>query len=182
MPGIPTDLAVHHLNVDHHFKPVKQKKRSFAPERNEVIKAEVGKLLESKIIMEVYYPTWLANPVLVKKEDQTWRMCVDFTNLNKVCPKDCFPLPRIDRLVDSTVDFDILCFLDAFKGYHQIEMAEEDREKTSFITEEGTYCYRTMPFGLENVGATYQRLVNKLFQSQIGKSMQVYVDDMIVKS
>ena len=73
--------------------------------------------------MEVYYPTWLANPVLVKKEDQFWRMCVDFTDLNKACPKDCFPLPRIDRLVDATVGFDVLCFLDAFKGYHQIEMA-----------------------------------------------------------
>nr|XP_027122043.1 uncharacterized protein LOC113738985 [Coffea arabica] len=182
MPGIPTDLAVHHLDVDPHFKPVKQKKRSFAPERNEMIKAEVGKLLESKIILEVYYPTWLANPVLVKKEDQTWRMCVDFTYLNKACPKDCFPLPRIDRLVDSTVGFDVLCFLDAFKGYHQIEMAEEDRDKTSFITEEGTYCYRTMPFGLKNAGATYQRLVNKLFQGQIGRNMEVYVDDMIVKS
>ena len=75
-----------------------------------------------------------------------------------------------------------MCFLDAFKGYHQIEMAEEDREKTSFITEEGTYCYRTMPFGLKNAGATYQRLVNKRFQNQIGRSMEVYVDDMIVKS
>ncbi|XP_071933039.1 uncharacterized protein [Coffea arabica] len=124
MLGIPTDLAIHHLDVDSRFKPVKQKKRRFALERNEVIKKEVGKLLESKIILEVYYPTWLANPVLVKKEDQTWRMCVDFTNLNKACPKDCFPLPRIDRLVDSTVGFDVLCFLDAFKGYHQIEMAE----------------------------------------------------------
>ncbi|XP_071925708.1 uncharacterized protein [Coffea arabica] len=182
MPGIPTDLAVHHLDVDPHFKPVKQKKRSFAPERNEVIKAKVGKLLESKIILEVYYPTWLANPVLVKKEDQTWRMCVDFTDLNKAYPKDCFPLPRIDRLVDSTVGFDVLCFLDAFKGYHQIEMDEEDRDKTSFITEEGTYCYRTMPFGLKNAGATYQRLVNKLFRGQIGRNMEVYVDDMIVKS
>ncbi|XP_071914056.1 uncharacterized protein [Coffea arabica] len=150
MPGVPTDLAVHHLNVDPRFKPVKQKKRSFAPERNEVIKKEVGKLLESKIILEVYYPTWLANPVLVKKEDQSWRMCVDFTDLNK--------------------------------GYHQIEMAEKDREKTSFITEERTYCYRTMPFGVKNAGVTYQRLVNKLFQNQIGRSMEVYVDDMIVKS
>ncbi|XP_071933596.1 uncharacterized protein [Coffea arabica] len=163
MPEIPTNLAVHHLNVDPRFKPVKQKKRNFPPERNEVVKKEVGKLLESKIILEVYYPTWLTNPVLVKKEDQSWKMCVDFTDLNKAFPKDCFPLPRIDRLVDSTVGFDVLCFLDAFKGYHQIEMAEEHREKTSFITEEGTYYYRTMPFGLKNAGATYQCLVNKLF-------------------
>ncbi|XP_027121989.2 uncharacterized protein [Coffea arabica] len=115
MPGISTDLAVHHLNIDPRFKPVKQKKISFAPKRNKVIKKEVGMLLESKIILEVYYPTWLANPVLVKKEDQSWRMCVDFTDLNKACPKDCFPLPRIDRSVDSTVGFDVLCFLDAFK-------------------------------------------------------------------
>ncbi|XP_071909712.1 uncharacterized protein [Coffea arabica] len=118
MPGILTDLAVHHLNVDPCFKPVKQKKRSFAPERNEVIKKEVGKLLESQIILEVHYPTWLANPVLVNKEDQTWRMCMDFTDLNKACPNDCFPLSKIDRLVDSTVGFDVLCFLDTFKGYH----------------------------------------------------------------
>ena len=132
--------------------------------------------------MEVYYSTWLANPVLVKKENQSWRMCVDFTDLNKACPKDCFPLPMIDRLVDATVGFDVLCFVDAFKGYQQIEMAEEDRENTSFITEEGICCYRTMLFELKNAGATSQRLINKLFQDQIGRSMEVYVDDMIVKS
>ncbi|XP_071932963.1 uncharacterized protein [Coffea arabica] len=130
MPGISTDLAVHHLNVDPRFKSVKQKKRSFVPKRNGVIKKEVGQLLESKIILEVYYSTWLANPVLVKKEDKFWRMCVDFTDLNKSCPKNCFPLPRIDRLVDFVVGFDVLYFLDAFKRYHQIEMAEKDREKT----------------------------------------------------
>nr|XP_027123971.1 uncharacterized protein LOC113740625 [Coffea arabica] len=109
-------------------------------------------------------------------------MCVDFTDLNKACPKDCYPLPRIDQLVDSTTGYEIFCFLDAFKGYHQIALDEEDQEKTAFITEYGTYCYTTMPFGLKNAGATYQRLVNKLFKNQIGRNMEVYVDDMLVKS
>ena len=131
---------------------------------------------------EVYYPTWLANPVLVKKEENAWRMCVDFTDLNKACPKDCYTLPRIDQLVDSTTGYEIFCFLDAFKGYHQIAMDKKDQEKTSFITKYETYCYVTMPFGLKNAGATYQRLVNKLFKGQIGQNMEVYVDDMLVKS
>ncbi|XP_027183805.1 uncharacterized protein LOC113782093 [Coffea eugenioides] len=168
MPGVPHELAVHKLHVDPSIRPVKQKKRNFAPERNEVVKEEVGKLLEARIMKEIYYPTWLANPVLVKKEDKAWRMCVDFTDLNKACPKDCYPLPRIDQLVDSTAGCEIFCFLDAFKGYHQIALDEEDQEKTAFITEYGTYCYTTMPFGLKNAGATYQRLVNKMFRSQIG--------------
>nr|XP_027088665.1 uncharacterized protein LOC113710014 [Coffea arabica] len=109
-------------------------------------------------------------------------MCVDFIDLNKACPKDCYPLPRIDQLVDSTTGCEIFCFLDAFKGYHQIVLDEEDQEKTAFITEYGTYCYTTMPFGLKNAGATYQQLVNKLFKNQIGRNMEVYVDDMLVKS
>ncbi|XP_071920768.1 uncharacterized protein [Coffea arabica] len=182
MPGVPPELTVHRLHVDPNIRPVKQKKRNFAPERNEVVKEEVGKLLEAKIVKEIYYPTWLANPVLVKKEDKAWRMCVDFTDLNRACPKDCYPLPRIDQLVDSTTGYEIFCFLDAFKGYHQIALDEEDQEKTAFITEYGTYCYTTMPFGLKNAGATYQRLVNKLFKNQIGRNMEVYVDDMLVKS
>nr|XP_027102744.1 uncharacterized protein LOC113723988 [Coffea arabica] len=182
MPGVPTELAVHRLHVDPGVRPVKQKKRSFAPERKEVVRGEVSKLLEAKIVKEVYYPTWLANPVLVKKEEKVWRMCVDFTDLNKACPKDCYPLPRIDQLVDSTAGYEIFCFLDAFKGYHQIALDEEDQEKTSFITEDGTYCYVTMPFGLKNACATYQRLVNKLFKNQVGRNLEVYVDDMLVKS
>ncbi|XP_071913979.1 uncharacterized protein [Coffea arabica] len=179
--GIPTELAAHRLHVDPNVQLVKQKKRNFAPERKKVVKSEVSKLLEAKIVKEVYYPTWLANPVLVKKEERAWRMCVDFTDLNKACPKDCYPLPRIDQLVDSTSGYEIFCFLDAFKGYHQIALDEEDQKKTSFITEEGTYCYVTMPFGLKNASATYQRLVNKLFKNQIGRNMEVYVDDMLVK-
>ena len=107
-------------------------------------------------------------------------MCVDFTDLNKACPKDSFPLPRIDQLV--TVGHKLLTFMDAFSGYNQIKMDEEDQEKTAFITSQGLYCYKVMPFGLKNVGATYQRLVNKMFNKQIGRNMEVYMDDMLVKS
>ena len=109
-------------------------------------------------------------------------MCVDFSDLNKACPKDSYPLPRIDQLVDSTAGHKLLTFMDAFSGYNQIKMAEEDQEKTAFITSQGLYCYKVMPFGLKNAGATYQRLVNKMFSQQIGKNMEVYVDNMLVKS
>jgi hypothetical protein len=109
-------------------------------------------------------------------------MCVDFTDLNKACLKDSFPLPQIDLLVDSTSGHQLLSFMDAFSRYNQIHMDEPDQEKTSFITDQGLYCYKMMPFGLKNVGATYQRLVNKVFKKQIGRNVEVYVDDMLVKS
>ena len=133
-------------------------------------------------IREVYYPNWLTNVVLVKKANGKWRMCVDFTNLNKACPKDSFPLPRIDQLVDSTARHKLLTFMDAFSGYNQIKMTKEDQEKTAFIMSQGLYCYKVMPFGLKNAGATYHRLVNKMFSKQISRNMEVYVDDMLVKS
>ena len=109
-------------------------------------------------------------------------MCVDFTDLNKACPKDSFPLPRIDQLVDSTARHKLLTFMNTFSGYNHITMDEEDQEKTAFITSQGLYCYKVMPFGLKNAGATYQRLVNKMFNKQISRNMEVYVDDMLVKS
>ena len=108
-------------------------------------------------------------------------MYVDFTDLNKSCPKDSFPLPRIDQLMDSIAGHKLLMFMDAFSGYNQIRMAEEDQKKTSFIMSQGLYCYKVMPFRLKNARATYQRLVNKMFSKQIGRNMEVYVDDMLVK-
>ena len=119
---------------------------------------------------------------MVKKANGKWRMCVDFTDLNKACPKDSYPLPRIDQLVDSTTGHQLLSFMDAFLGYNQIKMDEADQEKTSFITSQGLFYYKVMPFGLKNAGATYQRLVNHMFRPQIGQNVEVYVDDMLVKS
>ncbi|CAL2255041.1 unnamed protein product [Prunus armeniaca] len=146
------------------------------------MKTEVDKLQAIGFIREVTYPIWLANSVLVKKFGGTWRMCQNYTNLNKACPKDSFPLPRIYQLVDATAGHELLSFMDAYSGYNQIFMHPTDREHTAFITDRGLYCYNVMPFDLKNAGATYQRLVNKIFAELIGTSMEVYVDDMLVKS
>ena len=135
-----------------------------------------------KFIREVYYPDWIANVIMVKKANGKWRMCVDFTDLNKACPKDSYPLPRIDQLVDSTASHKLLSFMDAFSGYNQIKMDEADQEKTFFVTSQGLFCYEVMPFGLKNAGATYQQLVNHMFHPQIWRNVKVYVDDMLVKS
>ena len=163
MSGIDPSVITHRLNTNPSFKPVKQKRRSFAPERQKAINEEVGKLLQAGAIKEVEYPEWLANVVFVKKTKGKWRLCIDFTDINKACPKDSFPLPRIDLIVDATVGHELLSFMDAFSGYNQISMDPSDQEKTSFVTAQGTYCYRVMPFGLKNAGATYQRLVNRMF-------------------
>uniref|UniRef100_A0A2N9GJG2 Reverse transcriptase domain-containing protein n=1 Tax=Fagus sylvatica TaxID=28930 RepID=A0A2N9GJG2_FAGSY len=152
------------------------------PEKDNAIMEEVDKLLATNFVRKVFYPDWLANVVMVKKSTGKWRMCVDFTNLNKACPKDSFPLPRIDQLVDSTAGHKLLTFMDAFSGYNQIVLDESDQEKTSFITSRGLFCYKVMPFGLKNAGATYQRLMNKMFHDQIVRNVEVYVDDMLVKS
>ena len=155
MPGISTEVMQHKLNVNPEKKPVQQRRRAFALERDQAVREEVTKLLTTGFIREVYYPDWLANVVLVKKANGKWRMCVDFTDLNKACPKDSFPLLRIDQPVDSTADHKLLTFMDAFSGYNQIKMAKEDQEKTAFITSQKLYCYKVMPFGLKNARATY---------------------------
>ena len=109
-------------------------------------------------------------------------MCVDFRDLNKACPKDDFPLPHIDVIVDSAASSAMYSFMDGFSGYNQIMMVVMDKIKTAFITEWGTYCYKVMPFGLKNAGATYQRAVTALFHDMMHKEVEVYVDDMMVKS
>ena len=152
------------------------------PERQKAINEEVGKLLQAGAIKEVEYSEWLANVVLVKKASGKWLLCIDFTDVNRACPKDSFHLPRIDLIVDATAGHELLSLMDVFSGYNQISMDPDDQEKTSFVTGQGTYCYRVMPFGLKNAGATYQKLVNRMFQKQIGTTMEVYVDDMLVKS
>ncbi|XP_056695113.1 uncharacterized protein [Spinacia oleracea] len=127
------------------------------------------------------YPDWVANVVLVPKPNGTWRMCVDYTDLNKACPKDMFPLPMIDRLVGSTVVHAMMSFMDAYSGFHQIPMWPEDQEKTSFVTVQGLYYYKVMSFGLKNASATFQRMVNTVFTKQFGRNIEAYIDNMIVK-
>nr|CAN67251.1 hypothetical protein VITISV_026553 [Vitis vinifera] len=165
MKGIHPSIASHRLNVFPTARPIRQKIRRFHPDRQKVIRNEIDKLLEDGFIREVDYPDWLANVVVVPKKEGKWWVCVDYTNLNNACPKDR-----------------MLSFLDAFSGYHQIPMSPTDEEKTAFITPCGLYCYKVMPFGLKNAGATYQRLMTKIFKPLIGHTVEVYIDDIVVKS
>jgi len=182
MPGLSTDLVVHKLPTDPTVPPVKQRLRKFKPDMSVRIKEEITKQLEAKVIRVTRYPVWLANIVPVPKKDGKIRVCVDYRNLNKASPKDNFPLPNIHILIDNCAKHDIGSFVDCYAGYHQILMDEEDAEKTAFITPWGTYCYRVMPFGLKNAGATYMRAMTTVFHDMIHKEIEVYVDDVIIKS
>jgi ribonuclease HI len=182
MPGIPRDVAEHSLDIRAGARPVKQPMRRFDEEKRRAIGEEVHNLMAAGFIKEVFHPEWLANPVLVKKKGGKWRMCVDYTSLNKACPKVPYPLPRIDQIVDSTAGCKTLSFLDAYSGFHQIKMKESDQLATSFITPFGMYCYTTMPFGLRNAGTTYQRCMNHVFEEHIGRTVEAYIDDIVVKT
>ena len=140
------------------------------------------RLKQAKAINEVFYPEWLTNTVMVKKKSGKWRVCVDFTDLNKACPKDPFPMSKIDQLVDATIGHPRMSFLDAFQGYHQIPLALDDQKKNTFVTPIGNYHYKVMSFGLKNTRSTYQRMMIRMFQSQLGKNIEIYIDDMVVKS
>ena len=146
------------------------------------IKKEVKKQLDAGFLEVSKYPQWVVNIVPVPKKDGKVRMCVDYRDLNRVSPKDNFPLPHINTLVDNTTKHSLFSFMDGFLGYNQIRMALEDMEKTKFLTIWGTLCYKVMPFRLKNVGATYQRAMVTLFHDMIHKEIEVYVDDMIAKS
>lgn len=145
--GIDPKVSCHHLKIDPKVAPHRQKRRALNLERYEALKEEVQKLIKNGFIREVIYPKWVSNSVLVKKQNDKWRVCIDFTNLNKACPKDSFPLPRIDQLVDSTTGHELLSFMDAYSSYNQIPMYPSDEENTSFITDRGLYCYKMMPSG-----------------------------------
>jgi len=168
MPSIDPRVMSHKFSVCSEARPVAQKKRSMGEEKRMVATREIQKLLDAQFVREIQYTTWLANVVLVKKSIGQWRMCVDYTDLNKACPKDAYPLTSIDRLVDKAAGNKVLSFLDAFFRYNQIPMYEQDVAKTTFITETSNYCYQMMPFGLKNAGATYQRLMDRIFKNQIG--------------
>ncbi|CAA0831241.1 Unknown protein, partial [Striga hermonthica] len=182
MKGIDPKVACHRLNIDKTVKPVIQKRRKLGPDRQQALEEDLSKLVDNKFVKETKYPTWVSNHVLVKKANGAWRLCIDFSDLNKACPKDSYPMPHIDYMVDATSGHELMSFMDAYYGYNQIPMDPEEAEHTSFYSARGLYCYTMMPFGLKNAGATYQWLVNKMFSRLIGQTMEVYVDDMLVKS
>jgi hypothetical protein len=182
MLGIPRELAEHELKILPNAKPIKQSMRRYNPEKARSMGEEINRLLEAKFIREIKEATWLSPPVMVEKKDtKIYRMCINFTAMNKHCPKDYFPLPRIDYIIDSTAGCERLSFLDAYSKYNQIRLKVEDEDKTAFITPHRVYCYTTMPFGLKNAGATYQRCMQACLKEQIGCNVEVDVDNIIIK-
>jgi len=182
MPAVDPKVITHRLSLYKEARPVAQKKQNLGEERRQVARDEADKLLQVGFIRKAHYTTWLANVVMVKKANGKWRMCVDYTDLNKACPKDSYPLPTIDRLVDGAAGHHILSFLDAYSGYNQIQMHPVDRKKTAFMTDFDNFYYEVMPFELKNARAIYQRLMDHLFHNMIGRNVEVYVDDIVVKS
>jgi hypothetical protein len=181
MPGVPKELIEYSLNVNTKASPKMQRLRRFAQDKRKAIKKEIAKLLVVGFLKEVFHPDWLANPVLVKKKkNNEWRMCIDYTDLNKHCPKDPFRLPRINQVIDSTTGCVLLCFLDCY-GLPLDCLKEKDQIKTAFITPYGAYAYTTMSFGLKNACATYQRAIQLCFADQLCCNVEAYVDDMVVK-
>ena len=131
------------------------------------------RLKQASTIKEVFYPEWLANTVVVKKKSGKWRVCIAFTDLNEAGPKNPFPMPKINQLINATVGHPRMSFLDAFQYYHQIPLALDDQEKTAFITPIGNYHYKVMSFGLKNAGSTYQRIMTRMFELRLGKNIEI---------
>ena len=153
MPGIDPSVIVHRLNGDPTHKPIIQKRHRFNPEQYTAISEEVNKLLKAKFIREAHYPEWLANVVMVNKPNEKWRICIDYTDLNKACPKNSFSLPRIDQLVHATVRHELLSFMDTYSSYNQIRMCPEDEDKMTFTIDRDLHYYKVMSFSLKNAGA-----------------------------
>jgi hypothetical protein len=149
MPGIPREVIEHHLKIYPDTRPVQQRPWKQSIERQNFIREEIKKLLDAGFIREVHHPRWLANPVVILKANGKLQMCIDYTSLNKACSNDHFPLPRMEQIVDSTSWCDLLCFLDAYSGLHQIPMSREDEENIAFITIDSLFCYVSMLYGLK---------------------------------
>jgi hypothetical protein len=182
LQGIDRDIIKHALETDEKIAPKKQKLRKMTEEKVKAVEAGVQRLQDTKVIREVKYQVWLANTVPVKNKNGKWRMCVDFTDLNKACKKDDFPLERVDKIVDDAANSEMLSLLDMFSGHHQIRVRKEDEEKTSFITPFGTFCFVRMLEGLKNAGCTFSRMITIVFHPQIRRNILAYVDDIVVKS
>ena len=180
--GLDPGLVTHTLNVDLEAKPVAQPTRIFHTEIEGQIVREVQKLLAVGFIKPIQHLHWLSNIVLVKKKNGQIRCCVYFKNFNKACPKDEFPLPNMDLLIDSVARSAMFSFMDGFSEYNQIRMAPKDTEKTAFRTPMGNFYYTVMPFGLKNTGVTYQRAMTAIFHNMMHQELEDYVDDIVVKS
>ncbi|GAU27038.1 hypothetical protein TSUD_314000 [Trifolium subterraneum] len=182
MPGIDPEVACHQLTIDPRASAVVQRRRKQSPEKAEAARKAVKDLLEVNFIAEAQYTTWLSNVVLVKKSNGKWRMCVDYTDLNRACPKDVYPLPNIDKLVDNSSGFKLLSFMDAYSGYNQIKMAEIDKKKTAFMTE--TEVSLGLSFPTTNNQAEYEAFLAGLrLAEDIGaEEIRIFTDSQLVAS
>ncbi|KAM2013819.1 hypothetical protein TB1_024868 [Malus domestica] len=184
MPGLDRALVEHELRIKPGFKPFRQPPRRFSTEVQLSIKDELVRLLKAGFIRTARYVEWLANIVPVLKKNGALLICTDFRNLNLATPKDKYTMPISDLLIDAAANHAILSFMDGQAGYNQIFIAEADVHKTAFRCPRalGTYEWVVMPFGLKNAGATYQRAMNTIFHDLIGTIVEVYIDDVVVKS
>eukprot|EP00253_Pinus_taeda_P019001 PITA_19001 len=163
-------------------KPVQQKLRKIHPNLENQIKTELNMLLKAKIILPIRHSKWVSNMVPVRKKNRDIRICIDFRNLNKACQKDNFPLPPMEQILQAVAGLELMSFLDGFSGYNQVLVNPDDQLKTTFRTKWGTYAYRKMPFGLINVGATFQRAMDIAFKGLVNKFVVIYLDDITVYS
>ncbi|KAK8584260.1 hypothetical protein V6N12_068506 [Hibiscus sabdariffa] len=182
MSSLNENSAMHKLPIKPECKPVQQKLRRMKPKMLLKIRDEVKKQFDIGFLQAVTYSDWVANIVPVHKKDGKVRMSMDYRDLNRASPKDSFPFPHIDTMVDNTACHSYFSYMDGFYGYNQIKMCPDYMSKTTFVTLWGTFCYKVMPFGLKNAGATYQRTLVVLFRDMMHKEIEVYVDDMIAKS
>jgi len=163
MPGLDPSFVMHHSKAL-------------------LVKKEIKKYLQARFIESIDYSEWMSNIVLVTKPIGEIWVCTNFHDINNDYPKDDFPLPSIDMIVDSISGHDMLSFMDDFSCYNQILINLADRHKTAFTTPWGNFCWKVMPFGLKNVGATYQRAMVSMFHNHIHKTMEFYVDEILIKS
>ncbi|XP_055960928.1 uncharacterized protein LOC130015223 [Mercurialis annua] len=184
MPGLSRTLVEHRLPIKPEFQPYRQPPRRVSKEVELKVKEEIEKLCKAGFIRPAKYSNWLANVVPVVKKNGKLRICIDFRDLNEATPKDIYAMPIADTLIDATANHSLLSFMDCFAGYNQIMVAKEDISKTAFRCPGsiGTFEWVVMPFGLRNAGATYQRAMNAIFHDLLGKTMEVYIDDVVVKS
>jgi hypothetical protein len=185
MPGLSRELVEHRLPIKAGFRPYKQPARKFNPKMYDRIKEEIGRLLKANFIKPCRYADWISNIVPVgKKGSNKLRLCIDFRDLNRATPKDEYPMPIADMLINDASGHKVISFLDGNAGYNQIFMAEEDAFKTAFRCPGfvGLFEWTVMTFGLKNAGATYQRAMNLIFHDLLGVILEVYIDDIVVKS
>jgi hypothetical protein len=179
LPGLSKKLVEHQLSIKEGFQPFQQAQRRMALDITLKIKEEIERLVRAGFIKPARYVEWLSNIVYVLKKNGKLRICIDFRNINMATPKDEYPMPVADLLVDGASGYKVLSFMDGHSGYNQIFIAESDIYKTAFRCPGsiGTFEWVVMPFGLKNAGATYQRTMNSIFHDMIGKYMEVYIDD-----